>query len=288
MEMDRVSDWLTIVRGEKPLIVSLPHTGTDIPEAIESRLVSSWLARKDADWWIDRLYDFAAALGATVIRTNISRTVIDVNRDPSGVSLYPGQATTALCPETTFDDEPLYRTGEPIGERTRETPTLAPTPEEIAQRRRSYFDPYHHALAAEIARLRARHARIVVYDCHSIRSIIPRLFEGQLPNFNIGTNGGTSCDPELAAAIESICDATAFTRVTNGRFKGGYITRHYGHPADGIHAIQMELACRGYLDEPLGPVTPSNWPTPYDKARAAPMRAILVNILNACLAFAEG
>jgi N-formylglutamate deformylase len=286
MEPTPSTEWLTVIQGEQPLVVSLPHTGTDLPPALEPRLASPWLARKDTDWWIDRLYDFAVPLGATVIRTTISRTVIDVNRDPSGVSLYPGQATTELCPTTTFDGESLYKNEAEL------------TIEEIADRRRTHFDPYHRALAAEIARLRGRHPRIVVYDCHSIRSVIPRLFEGELPNFNIGTNDGKSCDPRLTRAVEAICDRAAptFTRVTNGRFKGGYITRHYGRPTDdGVHAIQMELACRGYLVEPLGAgigvvagaVTPSTWPVPYDEARAAPMREILTEILTACLAFVE-
>ena len=266
--------WLTLHRGDAPLIVSFPHTGTDIPPDIEARLVSPWLARKDADWWVDKLYDFAAGLGATTVRTAISRTVIDVNRDPSGVSLYPGQATTALCPTETFDDESLYRPGE------------APDADEIARRRGLYFDPYHAALTAEIARLRAAHGRVVLYEAHSIRSLVPRLFDGPLPNFNIGTNSGASCDPALAAAVEAGCDATAFSRVTNGRFKGGYTTRCYGQPGQGVHAIQMELACRGYMDDPPGPVAPENWPAPYDPARAAPMREALTAVLQACLTFA--
>ncbi len=286
MERTPPTDWLTVSPGEQPLVVSLPHTGTELPLAIESRLASTWLARKDTDWWIDRLYDFAVPLGATVIRTAISRTVIDVNRDPAGVSLYPGQATTALCPETTFDGESLYRADAGTDARL--------TPEEITERRHTYFDPYHRTLAAEIVRLRAKHKRIVVYDCHSIRSIIPRLFDGVLPNFNIGTNDGASCDRALTTAVEAICDrvareAPAFTRVTNGRFKGGYITRHYGRPADGVHGIQMELACRGYMPEPLddgGAVSPSTWPAPYDEPSAAPMREVLQEILVACLAFA--
>jgi len=198
--MSRYPDWLTVTRGDAPLVVSLPHTGTDIPAEYEDGLVSPWLARKDADWWIERLYDFAVGLGATVIRTTISRTVIDVNRDPSGVSLYPGQATTELCPTTTFDGEPLY------------APGAEPNAEEIAERRTRFFDPYHVALRAEIERLRAQHANIVVYDCHSIRSVIPRLFEGTLPHFNIGTNGGTSCAPALRDAVERMDrrrDATA-------------------------------------------------------------------------------
>jgi formiminoglutamase len=268
-------DWLKVIRGEAPLVVSLPHTGTEIPAAYERGLVSPWLARKDADWWIERLYDFAAGLGATVIRTTISRTVIDVNRDPSGVSLYPGQATTELCPTTTFDGEPLYEPG-----------TEPPT-EEIAERRARFFDPYHATLRAEIKRLRSRHDTIVVYDCHSIRSVIPRLFDGTLPHFNVGTNGGTTCAPPLSDVIETICTGSGFSHVVNGRFKGGYITRSLGRPEAGIHAVQMELACRGYMKEPLGPVSESEWPSAYDEDYAAPMRAALTLILQTCLTFAQ-
>lgn len=266
--------WLTVRRGNAPLIVSMPHTGTEIPPEVEARLISPWLARKDADWWVDRLYDFAAALGATTIRTAISRTVLDVNRDPSGASLYPGQATTELCPTTTFDGEVLYRPG------------AVPDAAEIARRRNQFFDPYHGALATEIGRLRILHGAIVLYDAHSIRSHIPRLFDGELPNFNIGANSGASCDSALAARVETICDASRFSRVTNGRFKGGYITRHYGSPHTGVHAIQMELACRGYMDELDRAPDSECWPSPYDPDRAAPMRAVLAQILRTCLGFA--
>jgi len=263
---------IEIERGEAPLLVSLPHTGTEIPAAFASRFVSRERALDDTDWFIDALYDFAVALGATTVRTPVSRSIIDVNRDPSGQSLYPGQATTELCPTTTFDGRPLYRIGAGLD------------PAEIARRRVDYFDPYHAALAAELARLRTLHPRVVLYDCHSIRSAIPRLFEGTLPNFNIGTNGGASCAPELTGAIEAICDASGFTRVTNGRFKGGYITRHYADPERGVHAVQMELAIRGYMDEPEKDVIPPR----FDPDRAAPIRAVLSDILVACLAFAEG
>jgi N-formylglutamate deformylase len=269
------TSWLSITRGDAPLLVSLPHTGTDIPEPYASGLVSPWLARKDADWWIERLYDFAADLGATVIRTSISRTVIDVNRDPSGVSLYPGQATTELCPTTTFDGEPLYETG------------AAPDASAVDERRKRFFDPYHEALRTEIERLRSGHKHVVVYDCHSIRSQIPRLFEGTLPHFNIGTNNGATCAPELSATIETLCAGSEFSHVVNGRFKGGYITRSFGHPDKGVHAVQMELACRGYMKEPMGPVTEDQWPTPYDETYAAPMREVLTQILKACLTFAQ-
>lgn len=265
--------WLTITQGRAPLIVSLPHTGTDLVD-LEGRLVSPWLARKDADWWIDQLYAFAHDLGATIIHTSISRTMIDVNRDPSGVSLYPGQNTTELCPTTTFDGEVLYRDGQ------------LPDQQEIGDRRKRFFDPYHTALQREIDRLRTIHPKIVLYDCHSIRSVIPRLFEGELPNFNIGTNEGKSCDLSLSRAIESICASTDFSSVVNGRFKGGYITRHYGSPDRGVHAVQMELACRGYLREPVGVASESNWPEVFDRQIAMPIQQILRRVLQACLEFA--
>ncbi len=236
--------------------------------------MSPWLARKDADWWIDRLYDFAADLDATILHTAVCRTVIDVNRDPSGTSLYPGQATTGLCPTTSFDGEPLYSEGEDPGE------------EEIADRHPSFFAPYHAALGAELARLRAEHGRVVLYDGHAIRSRIPRLFEGDLPVFNIGTVDGTSCAPALTARIEALCDASGATRVTDGRFKGGFITRRYGNPAGGIHAVQMELACRGYMREVSGPVDEGCWPPPYDAGHAAALRATLRKVLESALAFA--
>jgi formiminoglutamase len=268
--------WLKVARGKAPLVVSIPHAGTGIPEALERRLTSPWLARKDADWWVDRLYDFAGSLGATVTRTLVSRTVIDVNRDPSGVSLYPGQTTTALCPTMTFDGEALYRPGE------------APGPAEIAERRAAYFDPYHSALSAEVARLRARHPTVVLYDGHSIRSVVPRLFDGELPHFNIGTNDHRAADAALARGVERACDGAAgFSRVTNGRFKGGYITRSQGRPEAGVHAIQMELATRSYMREPTGPPTEADWPAPYEESVARPLRASLVRILESCLAFAE-
>ncbi|MET0338556.1 MAG: N-formylglutamate deformylase [Caulobacter sp.] len=268
-----MTEWLQVKRGDAPLIVSFPHTGTDIPADVESSLVSPWLARQDADWWIHRLYDIAEGLGATTVRTAISRTVIDANRDPSGASLYPGQATTELCPTTTFDGEPLYKPGQ--------TPDAA----EIARRRDAWFTPYHDALAAEVARLRGQHGKIVVYDAHSIRSKVPRLFDGDLPNFNIGDNDGRTCDRALRAAVEAACDVEGFSRVTNGRFKGGWTTRHYGQPADGVHAIQMELAIRSYMDEPQA-FRPENWPTAYDETRAGAVRAVLSNVLTGAIAFA--
>jgi formiminoglutamase len=265
--------WLEVHSGKAPLVVSFPHTGTEIPADLEARFVSAWHARRDADWWVDKLYDFAAAMGATTIRTRISRSVIDVNRDPSGASLYPGQATTGLCPTTDFDGEALY------------ADAAQPDAGEIARRRESYFQPYHGAIAAELARLKRAAGCVVLFDAHSIRSRIPRLFEGELPHFNIGTFGGRSCASELTAAVERACSAPNFTRVVDGRFKGGWTTRHYGRPSEGIHAVQLELACRGYIDEPEKP-SPENWPAPYSEARAARLRGVLRNVLAACLEFA--
>ncbi|HEY1710791.1 MAG TPA: N-formylglutamate deformylase [Rhizomicrobium sp.] len=267
-------DWLEIHRRDAPLVVSFPHTGTDIPADLSGAFHSAWHAKRDADWWVDKLYDFASALGATTVRTRISRSVIDVNRDPSGASLYPGQATTELCPTTDFDGAPLYRSGR------------EPEAEEIARRRETFFQPYHDAVRGEIERLRRAHPRVVLFDAHSIRSHIPRLFDGELPQFNIGTNGNRSCATELTEAVEAVCAATGYSRVMNGRFKGGWTTRHYGQPADGVHAIQLELACRGYIDEPATPA-PENWPTPYSEARAADLRKVLKAILEACVAFAR-
>ena len=260
-------DWLDITPGDAPLIISLPHTGTDIEPAIVSKLVSPWLARKDTDWWIDRLYDFAAELGATIIRTGISRAVIDVNRDPSGASLYPGQMVTGLCPLTSFDGEALYHQAD------------EPDEAEIRRRRETFFVPYHLALEAAIGRLRKQHRKIVLYDCHSIRSQIPCLFDGILPHLNIGTNSGMSCAADLTALIEQIAARTNFTQVSNGRFKGGWITRYYGKPEEDVHAVQMELACRGYMTEPTLP-TPESWPSRYDPEQAEPLRMVLRSILT--------
>ncbi len=265
--------WLDVRRGDMPMIVAFPHTGSDIPEELERQFASGWLARKDADWWVNQLYDFAAGLGATTIRTSMSRSVIDVNRDPSGASLYPGQATTGLCPTTTFDGEALY-----LGS--------APTADEIIWRREQFFDPYHAAIAAEIDRLRQRHGRVVVYDAHSIRSSVPRLFDGVLPHFNIGTNGGVSCDPTLTTAVMAVCAASGFDHVLDGRFRGGWTTRHHGRPSEGVHAIQMELAIRGYMDEPDIP-DPVNWPSPFDRSRAAEIVPTLTDIVKACIAFTQ-
>lgn len=267
-------DWLHVKRGNAPLLISLPHTGTHIPEEYEAGFVSDWRALKDTDWHVEQLYSFAENLDATIVRTEISRSIIDVNRDPSGISLYPGQATTELCPTTTFDGEPLYQ-------------NAVPDAAEIAGRRKTYFEPYHAVLAQEIERLRGRHETIVFYDCHSIRSLIPRLFDGLLPHFNIGTNDGQSCSEGLTATIEAVCAISGLSQITDGRFKGGYITRHYAAPANGVNCVQMELACRAYLQEPIGDVDDDNWPVPYDDKFAAPVQEVLKSILQTCLTYAK-
>jgi N-formylglutamate deformylase len=270
-----MKDWLTVRRGEAPLILSLPHTGAEIPAEYENNFVSPWLARRDMDWWVDQLYDFAAAeFDATIVRTSISRSIIDVNRDPSGVSLYPGQATTELCPTTTFDGDPLYKEN------------YAPDSVDVAERRTRYFDPYHSAVAHELIRLRALHPAVVLYDCHSIRSVVPRLFKGVLPEFNVGTNDGKSCAAGLSQRIIEICAESGRSHVLDGRFKGGWITRHHALPSKGVHAVQMEIACRAYMREPPEALSDRNWPARFDAAHAAPLRGALRRVLSACRDFA--
>jgi N-formylglutamate deformylase len=265
------SDWLVVERREAPLIVSIPHAGTELL-GFETAFVDPWLARKDADWRLDELYDFVSGLGATIVRTRLSRSIIDVNRDPSGVSLYPGQATTELVPTTTFDGERLYREGAPVAA-------------DIAERRRLYFDPYHAALHAEIVRLREKHERVALFDAHSIRSVIPRLFEGELPIFNLGTNSGASCAPKLRETVGALLAASGQSYVIDGRFKGGWITRAYGRPGEGVEALQLELACRAYMREPERPA-PDNWPGPIEEKRAAPTRATIKRLLETIVEWA--
>jgi formiminoglutamase len=260
--------WLHVERSDSPLILAFPHGGTAIPAELIGDYRSEWLAVRDTDWHIRALYQDLA--DATLIWTDISRSVIDCNRDPSGASLYPGQATTGLCPTETFDGEPLYREGV--------------TPD-VDERRRTWFAPYHAAIEAEIARLRALHPRVVLYDCHSIRSRIPRLFAGELPELNIGANGGATCDVRLSEAVLAACGNRS--KVLDGRFRGGWTTRHYGRPREGVHAIQMEIAMRAYLDEPEGAPDESNWPPAWNPELAAPLRANLARVLAAVLDFAK-
>jgi formiminoglutamase len=261
--------WLVVERRDAPFIVSIPHAGVDLGDQ-ESRFVGPWRARRDTDWHLAELYGFAASLGATIVRTRVSRSIIDVNRDPSGASLYPGQATTGLCPTTTFDGELLYRDG------------VAPSAAEIAARREAYFVPYHSAVGAEIARLRHTHPRVALYDAHSIRSRVPRLFDGELPQFNLGTHSGRACSPVLRETLAAIIAESGHSYVVDGRFKGGWITRSFGRPGEGVDAIQMELGCRGYMAEPEH-IDDDNWPTPFDPQRAAAILPTLRRLLEVLL-----
>lgn len=257
-------NWLHVERRDSPLILTFPHGGTDIPGEYAAAFTSSWHAQRDADWHIRALYD--GLVDATFVSTDISRSVIDCNRPPDGASLYPGQATTGLCPIEDFDGAPLYRAGEMPG---------------VAARRDAYHAPYHAALQGEIERLRASHDHILVYDCHSIRSHIPRLFEGELPELNIGTDNGRTCAPQVSDAVIGQCQGRS--HVLNGRFRGGWTTRHYGNPEAGVHAVQMEIAMRAYLHEPEGAPDPGNWPPPFDPGHAAPLRRDLTHILEAAV-----
>ncbi|KPN19916.1 N-formylglutamate deformylase [Xanthomonas sp. Mitacek01] len=225
-------------RGTVPLLVSLPHDGTRVPDAIAGRLTPSARRVPDTDWHIARLYTFARALGASVLVPAHSRYVIDLNRAEDDVSLYPGQNTTGLCPVVQFDGTPVYRDG------------LEPDEAEVRARVAHYWRPYHAALQAEIARLHAAHGRVVLWEGHSIKGDLPFLFDGRLPDLNLGTAGGASCSPALQKALEAVLGAqTDYGWVANGRFKGGHITRHFGRPEAGIEAVQLEISQRCYMDE---------------------------------------
>lgn len=256
-----------VARGDGPIVLGLPHTGVWMPEDALSHLNERGRALADTDWRIEELYA-GLAPGLTTVRATFHRYLIDANRDPGGASLYPGQNTTGLCPTTDFDGEPIYRAGE------------EPDAAEIFRRRESWHAPYHAALKAELARVRARHGAAILYDCHSIRSWIPFLFEGRLPDFNIGTDSGRSCAPELEAAVVDACaKATGHTMIANGRFKGGWTTRHYGQPAEGVHAVQMELAQSAYLEKEAPPWALS-------EAKAGRLRRHLAEIMKNLAALA--
>ena len=233
-----------VVRGDGPIVLGLPHTGTYVPEKISDSLTARGAELADTDWHIHRLYDGLLA-GATTVRATFHRYVIDANRAPSNESLYPGQNTTGLVPLTDFDGVDLWEE--------------LPSDDDVQCRLSTFHAPYHAALKAELERVRRRHGIAVLYDCHSIRSEIPYLFEGVLPDFNIGTNLGTTCAVDFERAAEEVCTAAdGYSCVMNGRFKGGWTTRHYGQPDVGVHAIQMELAQSTYLKAESAPWTYSN------------------------------
>lgn len=233
------SDVYTLTPGQRPLLVSFPHAGTEIPQDIAQRMTPEALLRADTDWHLPRLYAFVRELGASTLVPRCSRYVIDLNRPPEDTSLYPGQDTTGLVPLDTFRKQAIYRDGE------------APGAAEVESRRARYWQPWHDALRGELERLRALHGRVVLWDAHSIASVLPRFFEGRLPDLNLGTADGRSCAPEVQRAAEAVLQGQqAFSHVSNGRFKGGYITRRYGDPARGVHALQMEMCHATYMDEP--------------------------------------
>lgn len=232
-----MTDIYTLERGTAPLIISIPHLGTHIPEAMRAQYTDVALTVADTDWHLDRLYAFAKEMGATILGARLSRYVIDLNRPPNDESLYPGQTTTSLCPSETFRGEPVYRED------------CVPDAAEKQRRVQAYWQPYHDTLAAELKRLRAAHANVLLWEAHSIASVLPRLFDSKLPDLNIGTQDGRTTSAESQARAEQAAAASEFTWIANGRFKGGYITRHFGAPQDGIHAIQLEMCQSTYMSE---------------------------------------
>lgn len=247
-----------VTRGDGPVVLGFPHVGTWLPPEIWAALNTHGQTLTDTDWHVDQLY--AGLLpGATSVHATFHRYVIDANRPPEDESLYPGQNTTGLVPLTDFDGEEIW--------------AEAPDDADVSRRRAAYHAPYHAALSEELARVRARHGVAILFDCHSIRSQIPFLFAGALPDFNIGTAGGTTCDTRIERAVQRICAASHRPTVLNGRFKGGWTTRHYGRPAEGLHAIQLELAQSTHLATETPPFA-------YDEARAATLRPVLAEILR--------
>lgn len=255
----------TLHRGTAPLLVSLPHDGSAIPAELVERMTPAARRAPDTDWHVARLYAFARELGASILVPRHSRYVIDLNRGEDDTSLYPGQNTTGLVPLVRFTGEPVYLAGR------------EPDAAEVASRVDTYWRPYHQALRGELDRLRAMHGRVVLWEGHSIRgSGLPFLFEGRLPDLNLGTAGGASCSPERQARLERVlAGQTDYDWIANGRFKGGHITRHYGDPANGIDAIQLEISQRTYMDEDG---------FDYDEGRAARLQLLLRALLEAALA----
>jgi len=250
-----------VKQGNSPIILTSPHGSTDVEPAIWARLNERGQRLVDTDWHIDRLYDDLIE-NVTTVRAKFHRYVIDANRDPLGISLYPGQNTTTLIPTTDFENFPIWCEGK------------EPTDEDIQDRLVRFHAPYHAALTAEITRIKALHGVAILYDCHSITSPLPFLFDGRLPDFNIGTNDGTTCAPIIEKAIQDIAQqAEGYTYTFNGRFKGGWTTRHYGKPSNGVHAIQMELVRENYLVSHRPPFD-------YDEAKATRLRPYLQQILH--------
>jgi N-formylglutamate deformylase len=259
-------------RGSVPLLISIPHLGTGLPDEIVSAFSSEAMITSDTDWHLDRLYGFARDMGASVLGARVSRYAIDLNRPPGGESLYPGQTTTGLCPTQTFRGEELYLPGK------------APDQAEVDRRRHAYWQPYHDALQDELHRIQGVHGVVLLWEAHSMASVLPRLFEGKLPDLNFGTNSGVSCDASIIEAVLArLCGAssetTPYTHTVNGRFKGGYITRQYGRPSNKCHAVQLEMCQSLYMNEKA--------PFEYRCDLAAPVQRFLQGILEAALAAAR-
>jgi N-formylglutamate deformylase len=256
----------SVQRGSTPLVLSLPHIGTTIPDDLKSRYAERALQLEDTDWHLERLYDFAKALGASVIAPRISRYVIDLNRPPDDTPMYLGASNTELCPTRFFNGDSLYLEG------------AVPDASEVSRRRATYWQPYHDLLRAELERVRAQFGYALLWDGHSIRSEIPWLFDGKLPDLNLGTASGASCADSLRSALVSELQRNPqFTHAADGRFKGGYITRNYGRPADNIHAVQMEMCQSLYMQEAL--------PFDYLNDRAVQVQPLLRRLLEIMLAW---
>ncbi len=254
--------------GTVPLLVSMPHTGTDIPSALQGDYADRALGLEDTDWHLQRLYDFLPALGASVLRPQYSRYVIDLNRPPDDAPMYPGASNTELCPTHFFNGDALYKEGR--------APALA----ERMRRREMYWQPYHSALAGELARLKAQHGFALLWDAHSIRSEIPWLFEGRLPDLNIGTANGAAAHASITEAVAAACaGVSGVSSIVNGRFKGGYITRHYGRPDQDVHAVQLEKCQSLYMQEVA--------PFAYDESLAQQIQPVLQDMVTASLAAAR-
>lgn len=250
-----------VKQGSSPVIIGLPHTGTNVPDDIWARLNDNGRILADTDWHIHKLYD-GLLENATTVRATFHRYCIDANRDPEGVSLYPGQNTTSLIPTTDFDGLAIWKEGQ------------EPNSDDIQDRLSRFHRPYHDAFAAEIERVKNIHGIAIVYDCHSIRSHIPFLFEGTLPDFNIGTDMGKTCAAEIEAiAVDVTSKACGYSSILNGRFKGGWTTRYYGQPQNRVHAIQMELAQKTHLAS-------ESLPFAYDEAKAERLRVHLKTLLQ--------
>ncbi|MBU6246700.1 MAG: N-formylglutamate deformylase [Xanthomonadaceae bacterium] len=254
----------TLEHGTAPLLISLPHDGSTIPDDIAARMLPAARRSVDTDWHVGRLYaPLAEALGASVLRPLMSRYVVDLNRPADGQALYPGRRETGLVPTIGFDGTPLYADG------------AEPDAQDIARRVEAFWRPYHLALRDELVRLKAVHGRAVLWEGHSIRSVVPLLFDGRLPDFNLGTADGASCSGGLRQRLaDRLAAQTTHTHVVDGRFKGGYITRHYGRPDDGVQAVQLELAQCNYMDEST---------LDYRADRAAAVQTLIGELLRCCL-----